>query len=438
MVKKKNKQSKARRPASQGQVAVVSGQGGYVTDLARQVGRHVFTEIKKATPPGTFQKLGTLGGAYFGHPIAGGLLGKGISKLLGWGAYEVRANSLMGKQLDEGPQVPSFGNMTHSTRVRHREFIGDITANGGLVFTNTSYPINAGLEASFPWLCQIARAYDQYRFHGIVYEFRSTFSDISTGGALGSVIMATDYDATDASFTSKLFMENAQYSTSAKPSQSFVHCVECDPQVSGNQSKLYYSRSGGIPSGTDARMFDLGNFQIATVGLPVSSGNIGELWVTYDVELIKPTMYGDLNVSHFNLAANISTSAYFDTTAAFVYPSSGATTEGKIKTSTFYFPEALSSGKYVIQYSVYGASTTLTASLSPTLTNCSQFALFNQTGTDSFYTNVAGGAVSNHQILVFCVSISAPNATVAITGGTLPGTITGGDLVVTRLPSALT
>jgi hypothetical protein len=437
MTKKKNKQSKARKPRSQGQVPVVSGQGGYVTDLARQVGKHVYAELKKATPSGTFQKLGTMGGAYFGHPIAGGLLGSGISKLLGWGSYEVRANSLMGKQLDEGAQIPSFGNMTYSTRVRHREFIGDITANGGLVFTNTSYALNPALETSFPWLHQVAKAYDQYRFHGMVFEFRSTFSDISTGGALGTVVMATDYDATDQAYQNKLHMENAQYSTSAKPSQSFVHCIECAPEASAN-NRLHYTRSKSVPDNSDPRLFDLGNFQIATVGLPVSTGNIGELWVTYDVEFIKPSLFENNDVVHFNLASNISTSAYFDTSAAFVYPSSGSVYDGKIKTSTFYFPENLSSGNFLIQYSVYGASTTLTTSLSPTLTNCSQLTFFNKTGTDSFYTNIAGGAVSTHQILVFCVTVTAKAATIAITAGTLPGTITGGDLVVTPLDSLLT
>lgn len=435
MAKKKANRKKKGGKSGNGQITTVSGNGGYISDLAKQIGKHVFAAVKSATPPGTFANLGTAGGAYFGHPVAGRMLGSGISKLLGWGAYEVRANSLMGKNLDEGAQIPSFGNLTHSTRVRHREFIRDITAVGGTTFTNLSFPINAGLKTTFPWLAKVAAAFEQYRVHGMVFEFRSTCSDISAGGALGSVVMATDYDAADSAYNNKLHMENAQYSTSAKPSVSFVHCVECAPEASA-QHRLHYVRSAAVGSNVDPRVYDLGIFQIATVGLPFSSGNIGELWVTYDVELFKPSITENVTLAdHFNLGTGISTSAYLDTSGVAVAAASGSTLGGTINTSTYTFPANVGSGKYLLVYQVYGASTTLTNGMSYTLGGCSASSLFNQTGTDRPYFNVVSGAASDTQIIGICVTLTAFSATVLLTSGTLPGTRTGGDLTVLELPA---
>lgn len=88
------------------------------------------------------------------HPVfgaaAGGSVGSGISKLLGFGDYKVTTNSLV--PLPMGAPVPSFGDISNATRVKHREYIADVTAVGGTAFTLTSYAINAALASTFPWL----------------------------------------------------------------------------------------------------------------------------------------------------------------------------------------------------------------------------------------------------------------------------------------------
>jgi hypothetical protein len=65
---------------------------------------------------------------------------------------------------------------------------------------------------------------------------------------------------------------------------SAIHPVEC-ARGSGVLDYLYtYQSAGG-----DARFTTFGNFNIATVGQQ-SASTIGELWVSYDIELCKPRL----------------------------------------------------------------------------------------------------------------------------------------------------
>lgn len=290
--KNRNKQKQA--------IAHVDGQGNYYTD-------RVVPVMQQLVPKGTFaafgRKAGALGGAALGaragQPVlgamagrtAGGFLGNGLSRILGFGDYRVQSNSIYKESMAIAPgeSVPSFGMIGQETRVRHREYIQDIVVPATpTAFTNIAFTINAGNAATFPWLAALAANYQQYKVNGMVFEFKTLSSDITAGGALGAVILATNYDVTEDAFADKLHMENSQYAVSAKPSQSQIHTIECDPKLT--QSKLLYVRDeSSATSGLDARMSDLGKFQIATTGLPGSAGAVvGELWVSYDVSLYKP------------------------------------------------------------------------------------------------------------------------------------------------------
>ena len=173
--------------------------------------------------------------------------------------------------------------------------MGDIiTSSTPGDFKIDAYNIQPGLPASFPWLSQIAANYEQYSLEGIVYQFKSTSANAlnSVNTALGSVMLATNYDVSDPPFVSKSEMLNYEYSSSCKPSESVLHMIECDPK----QSVLteLYTRTGELPSGKDLKFYDLGKFQIATVGFQGTSVNIGELHVTYQVRLLKPKLFSTL------------------------------------------------------------------------------------------------------------------------------------------------
>jgi hypothetical protein len=230
----------------------------------------------------------TKGGSFLGGllPIPGastigGKIGGAISKIIGWGDYEVNSNTLL------TGDVPQFGANKHSTTISHKEYLGDVV--GSSAFTKTDYTINPGIFGTFPWLSKMAGLYTQYTIHGMIFEFKSTSATAigSTNTALGTVIMATRYNTYNNEFTSKIEMENHEFSTSCKPADSCMHPIECAPDET--PYLVHFVRSHALASGEDERLYDWGIFSIATVGMQAAA-TIGELWISYDITFSKPRL----------------------------------------------------------------------------------------------------------------------------------------------------
>lgn len=177
------------------------------------------------------------------------------------------------------------------TTIRYQEYLGDIlTSPIAGAFHIDTYLLNAANTETFPWLSQIAMNYEQYELEGVIFEFRSTSADAlnSVNTALGSVIIATQYDVSDNIFNSKMEMLNYQFATCCKPSQSTMHMIECDPRQTTIND--LYTLNGSTPAGTDPRLYHLGRTSIATTGFQGTNINIGQLHVTYQVKLLKPKL----------------------------------------------------------------------------------------------------------------------------------------------------
>lgn len=318
MPNKNNKKQNKKRQTNAQAVGRVVGQGGYYSD-------QVAPFMRKLVPTGSFQRIGNAGGTTLGAmsnvpgaSIAGGYLGgklgSGIARILGFGDYSVSANTLShtGGQLSEGTPIPSFVNRGHETRVCHREYITDVVVpSSATVFSNTAYTINPGDSTTFPWLSPIAAQFQQYKINGMVFEFKTLSSDITAGGALGSVVLATDYDVNGVPYPNKSVMENSEYAVSCKPSLSQIHAIECDPKLTSVPIKYVRDSDQSLSATSDNRMYDHGKFQLATVGLPGSAATVlGELWVSYDISLYKPDITVTSGVSKVVSAAGVSKTAY--------------------------------------------------------------------------------------------------------------------------------
>lgn len=233
--------------------------------------------------------MGAIGSAIGGSiapgigSVAGEFIGRGagkvFGKIFGRGDYVVESNTLR-----SGPP-PVFGQQ--QIRLTNREYLGEV--NGSVLYTNASYPINPGMAQTFPWLSQIAPLFQQYEMNGLVFEFVSTSATAlnSTNTALGKVILATNYNATEAPFPDQRSALITTYSNYGKPAESLMHPIEC--KRSHTPIELLYVRSGPTDPSTDIRLYDLGNFQIMTEGMQAVA-DIGALWVSYDVTLIKPVL----------------------------------------------------------------------------------------------------------------------------------------------------
>lgn len=248
---------------------------------------------KKATP---FRDVGTIagkaiGGMFGSSTLGGGIgrwLGTGIGSIFGSGDYVQAGSSPAYNVLANDSQIPQFNTTRQTNVVCHREYIGDIQGTAG--FNNTAYPLNPGMAQTFPWLSSVAANYQEYRFHGLVFEFRSLITDFVTSGAPGVIVMSTNYNADVPNYTTKQAMENAEFAVSTKPTINLMHGVEC--ALSQTILPEKYVRTGVVPAGQDLRLYDLGNFQLATQQNPIQ--DLGELWVTYCVEFYKPLLPNDV------------------------------------------------------------------------------------------------------------------------------------------------
>lgn len=335
-----------------------------------------------------------------------------------------------------GTSVATFGNRGNCVVVRHREYIGDVSST--IAFTNTTYSINPALSTTFPWLSTIAQNFEEYDFKQLVFQFKSTSADAlnSTNTALGTVVGATIYNSVNPAFTSKQQMENYEFAKSCKPSEDQVFPVEC--AHGENPVEQLYTRDTAVPVGADPRLYDLGTFQLATVGSQAAAV-IGELWVSYTVELYKPkldTPGSQIFSSHYRLNADDvgSPSNYF-MNAVPLLPQEGSTLDLTIGTNTLTWPSTISAGNYLIIYSLDGIGTVQT--VSPTIaatSNCSTIAMFhNGTTARTAYTTGSGGNQTDRLAICVAIKITGPGAVVTMSGGTFVDDPTGGDLIVTQI-----
>lgn len=215
-------------------------------------------------------------------------------RLKGSGDYRLMSNSLVsggGVEMENAQIVPSG---PRAIRIIYREYLGDVythpTSAGA--FNIASYDINPGLVSTFPWLNPIAQQYEQWTPNGIAFEFKSTSSDYVSTQALGSVIMATEYDQLDSVFANKQEMLNSAYANEFKPSCDGVHGVECARE--DRPLQILYVRAQTVPSTGDIRDYDCGRFSIATQGGATANLNLGSLYVHYDITLRKEQLFNGL------------------------------------------------------------------------------------------------------------------------------------------------
>lgn len=370
-----------------------------------------------------------------------------FGKLFGKGDYH-------GEKVIAPNQVPLFENNGRVNSFVYKEYLGDIYSS--VDFSATTFHLNPGLgnpgasieldRGVFPWLSRVAQQYEEYRITGCVFYYIPTSSDAviasATNGSLGSVSIASEYNSSKEDFSTLTDMLNHQYSVSKKPSECIAHPIECERKERPTEIQYIRSDSNGI-SGSELLHYDLCKTTVAVQGNQTDGEILGQLWVTYRVELLKPVLEEQADspfvlTTRYQLATDIVTSsAYFGSTYAIIVPSTGSNFALTLGTATITFPDNITSGVWCLQYYVTGASTTLTTALTATMTtNCSAKTIFS--GATSSSRRQAAGAVSTTQFLVQIFTITGPGAVITLSGGTMPGTITAGDLLVSQLNYALT
>jgi len=281
----------------------------------------------------------------------------------------------------------------------------------------------------------VAARFQEYRIRGMVYHYVPSSGTAVSGAnaALGTVMMSTSYRATDVAPTSKLEMLNEYCSAENSPAEAFCHPVECDPRE--NPFNVQYVRTGEVPAGDSRMLYDLGITYVAVSGQQANDNVLGDLWVTYEIELKKPIVSS--NVSAGPGSANIETSGGSPTgTNLFA---GTATNRGQlgvtISGNTISFPRG-TTGLYVYMIRVLGVGnfSTFDCATAPTFVNCGA-AYYAGTSTYS-RTGLGGAGTLGSGFILGGVAIVDPSsvATVTLSTATFTGTTIGSiQLVVAPL-----
>lgn len=401
------------------------------------------TGAPRQKAPGWISAGGSAAGAALGEAILpgpgaaiggflGGKLGHLIEQISGFGDYKVKNNTLM----TGGMSPPQIVNSVTKGGyiVRHREYLFDVAATQA--FTIQTLPLNPGMDSTFPWLSQVANSFEEYRFRGMIFEFKSLSSDAvlssSTSSALGAVIMATQYNSVAPPFTDKKSMENYEFGNSSKPSCSFIHPIECKSSVT--PVSILYTRNGAVPTGADQRLYDLGEFSIATQGMQATSGVAGELWVTYEVEFFKSKFNPVNQTDHFQLAGVTDAAPLGLTTpiASFTGSSIGGTISANGQ--TYSFPSNIGSGLFLFVLSYEGSTANVT-DFSLGVTNVVLVNLWKNDTTPGISSPTP--SANGRFVRCYTLRVLSQGAAITFSGAVLPGSPANSDLWVTRLSNTI-
>jgi len=388
-------------------------------------------QLERSAHTRTRQNRGNAPKSFLGG--IGSVVGDGVSKIFGLGAYRLSQNSLM----KTGSQVPFMHSSNQNVTIRHREYITDVSSSTS-AFAGTTYEINPGVTATFPWLATMAANFEEYKWKGLVFEYKTTSSDAlnSTNTALGYVGMAAQYRAS--AFGNSIFSTKAQFlnefwSTECKPSQNCILPIECSPKE--NPLSVLYVRTGGVPYPEDKKTYDLCQVTVA-VGASQAVNVIGELWASYEVELYKPRISNIGKSLHLYSTAGITTTAIFGTNAGGV-DSIGMTVSST--TGVITWPFSASPGHYLVAWSVAGYTNSTFSRPTVTATNCAIVTDLYGSGNTTAPADASLDATTS--VAVYCIVNTAPSASytqgaapsIAFTGQSWTGTANLMDLVITML-----
>jgi len=378
--------------------------------------------------------------------IASELIEPLLNLFTGDGDYrgeKMKKNSLV---LQGNPPKLSSNGELGVNRFQHREFVGYVF--GSTNFSLTSYILQPGQSSVFPWLSQIAVAYQEYEILGMVVAYYAT-SGNATGSntSLGEVILATNYNSAAPNFANAPQMLNSEFATRGTPAANFLHMIECAPHQ--NPISELFVRGGAIPAGQDQRLYDFANLQVATQGNPTANQQLGEIWITYDIQFYKPILGGvvsgfDIPSDHFQLTTVAGGTPLGTSQKQAILGGIGGTINGATGT-TYTFPSSVTEGIFLFLYLAQGtaANTTSPIMVTPSANTWTYVqCLSSNAGPDqNSILNSTNGVMNATFFMAFVMKVTATPVVPLVVqwgvAGTLPTAPCYGDLFVTQLNSNL-
>jgi len=308
-------------------------------------------------------------------------------------------------------QAQIFRNGIDSCRIIHRELVASITGSQAFAVAQ-ALALNPGLASTFPWLSNEAAGWEKYRFNGVKFcYYTRTGSNVP-----GSMMLAPDYDASDAAPVSEVAASAYEDTVEDAPWKD-IECHLAGKELMGDMEERYV-RTGSLAANQDIKTYDCGNLFACTVdGTAV---NWGKLWVEYDVTLITP----HVPPGGFQSAGTLTAAG--GTIAA-------ATPFGAVPVQTGpVIVNAAGTDVVTLSNVQIGQEVCLSFAITGTvITQCTISASTGLSGAQkTSYENLINGAATSAGFLVtYIVSALNPTFTVDVTATT----VTAANLVVTVL-----
>jgi len=163
------------------------------------------------------------------------------------------------------------------------EFVADV--NGSVLFTPVGYNINPGLATTFPEGSVKAALYTEWKALEMEFYYTPEVSGNAAQGQGGKVILACDYNALNATPTTKQQVEIMDRAD-AMPYEEIRLRLDCR-QINRADSK--YLRTGPVGNGADLKTYDGGRLWVCTIG-QANASLVGELRCRYRILCEKPTL----------------------------------------------------------------------------------------------------------------------------------------------------
>jgi hypothetical protein len=253
------------------------------------------------------------------------------------------------------------------------------------------------------------------------------------------------YDPELPALVNKRACEDYVGCTAGVPSTSILHPVEC--KSNSDVLERYFVSNNADSDSNELKFFNVGTFNLFTQGQQAASINLGELWVSYDIEFFNPRV----NISgstglmdHYQISGGtIGTSAPMGTIP--ILPTSGSNlgSTANVTTQAIILPVTAPNTAYMILYNYYGVSST---AVNPTMTwtplNGFSLNLFNADTASSYGPNIGGVTPNINKFTLgyaFTKNSILLNPAVTLTGLNFPAPNSGNtvDLFIFAIPLGL-
>jgi hypothetical protein len=189
-----------------------------------------------------------------------------------------RTSDMLPSRIDFQPPRQQTAN--NQSRIVHREPLATILGSTG--FAITTFNINPGLAATFPWMSNQARGYESYRVNSMAIEYKFTTNEFI---GKGRIVIAPDYDAGDPAPTSALQAEQMSDSVMGAVAKNWT--CRLRPRGMGILGPKRFIRGGALSANEDIKTYDIAQVHIVTSG-QTDTSEIGQLWISYDITLTEP------------------------------------------------------------------------------------------------------------------------------------------------------